>query len=166
MKVNAWRLAISAAAVLGLGLTAGCGDGGMSWGTKRSLYERLGGEAAIKAVVDDFVARISENPKVNITRKGSGRTEWQATPANVDRVKKLLVEQICSATGGPQKYSGRDMKTVHAGMNISDAEFDAAGADLKATLDKFKVPAAEQDELMKIIVGTRGDIVERPAAKM
>ena len=157
-----WRrtgLAIASAALLAVGF--GCGDGGMSWGPKKSLYERLGGETAIKAVVDDFVGRLAENPKVNITRKGSGRTEWKATPENVDRVKKLLVEQICSATGGPQKYTGRDMKTVHAGMNISDAEFDAAGADLKTTLDKFKVPQAEQDELMKIIVSTRGDIVER-----
>lgn len=164
MRAKIWQLAIGATAILSLGLSSGCNRCEVcSTGAKPSLYDRLGGEAAIKAVVDDFVGRISENPKVNITRKGSGRTEWQATPANVDRVKKLLVEQICSATGGPQKYSGRDMKTVHAGMNISDAEFDAAGADLKATLDKFKVPAAEQDELMKIIVGTRGDIVERPA---
>lgn len=164
MRSKIWQMAIGAAAILSLGLSSGCNNCSVSGaGPQRSLYERLGGEAAIQAVVDDFVGRISENPKVNITRKGSGRTEWQATPANVERVKKLLVEQICAATGGPQKYSGRDMKTVHAGMNISHGEFDAAGADLKATLDKFKVPAAEQDELMKIIVSTRGDIVERPA---
>ena len=147
-----------------LSVLVGCSDSGMAWGPKKSLYERLGGEKAITAVVDEFVARISDNPKVNITRKGAPKT-WDATPANVDHVKRMLVAQICEATGGPQKYTGRDMKSVHTGMRISDAEFDAAGADLVATLNKFNVPKAEQDELMKIIVSTRGDIVEVPAKK-
>jgi truncated hemoglobin YjbI len=127
---------------------------------QRTLYERLGGEAAIKAVIDDFVARSADNPKVNFFRKGTAK-EWKPTPAQVDNLKKLLVEQVASAAGGPQKYTGRSMKEVHAGMGITQAEFDALAADLKASLDKFRVPAKEQDELLKIIASTAPDIVEK-----
>jgi hemoglobin len=126
----------------------------------KSLYERLGGEAAVKAVVDDFVARAAADPKVNFTRKGTA-VEWEATPGNVARLKKSLVQLIGAVTGGPQKYQGRSMKDAHRGMKISDAEFNALAADLKATLDKLKVPSKEQDELFKIIESTRKDIVEK-----
>ncbi|MGL5097010.1 MAG: group I truncated hemoglobin, partial [Planctomycetia bacterium] len=125
----------------------------------KSLYERLGGEPAVKAVVDDFVARTAGNPKVNFTRKGTA-VEWPATPENVARLKGHLVDMIGAATGGPQKYKGRAMKASHAGMKITNAEFDALAGDLKATLNKFKVPDAEQKELFAIIGSTRGDIVE------
>lgn len=127
---------------------------------EKTLYERLGGEKAIEAVVDDFVGRAAANPKVNITRKGTPM-EWKATPENVAAVKKHLVMLVGMLTGGPQKYQGRDMKTAHKGMMITDAEFDAIAGDLKATLDKFNVPAKEQDELLKIVGSTRGDIVEK-----
>ncbi|MDP1798740.1 MAG: group 1 truncated hemoglobin [Planctomycetaceae bacterium] len=126
-----------------------------------TLYARLGGEPAIKAVVDDFVARASANPKVNVTRKGVGK-EWNPTPENVAKLKMHLVNMIGMVTGGPQKYTGRDMKTAHAGMKITNAEFDAAAEDLVATLNKLKVPAAEQKELLDIIGTTRKDIVEKP----
>jgi hemoglobin len=129
----------------------------------KTLYDRLGGDQAIRAVVDDLVARAAADPKVNFTRKGTPK-EWKPTPENVEHVKKMLVELIASATGGPQKYTGKSMKDVHAGMKITHAEFDALAADLKATLDKFKVPAREQDELMKIVAATAPDIVE-PAKK-
>jgi hemoglobin len=122
------------------------------------LYDRLGGEAAIKAVVDDFVGRAAGDPKVNFTRKGI--KEWEASEANVAKLKKHLVALIGAVTGGPQKYEGRDMKSLHAGMKITTAEFNALAGDLKATLDKFKVPAKEQDELLKIIGSTAADIVE------
>ena len=123
-----------------------------------SLYERLGGEAAVKAVVDDFVGRAAGNPKVNFTRKGI--KEWEASEANVAKLKTNLVNLIGALTGGPQKYTGKDMKSLHAGMKITTAEFGALAGDLKATLDKFKVPAKEQAELMSIVGSTQGDIVE------
>ncbi len=123
-----------------------------------SLYDRLGGEAAVKAVVDDFVGRAAGNPKVNFSRKGI--KEWDASEANVAKLKTSLVNLIGALTGGPQKYAGKDMKSLHAGMKITTAEFGALAGDLKATLDKFKVPAKEQAELMKIVGSTQGDIVE------
>lgn len=127
---------------------------------EKSLYERLGGEKAITAVVDDFVARAAKNDKVNFFRKGTDK-EWKPTPAQVDQLKKHLVDLIGMATGGPQKYSGRDMKSSHAGMKITEAEFNALAADLKDTLDKFNVPAKEQGELFKIVGSTKDDIVEK-----
>lgn len=127
---------------------------------EKSLYERLGGEAAVKAVIDDFVARTAANPKVNFTRKGTPM-EWEATPGNIARLKGHLVDLVGMVTGGPQKYTGRSMKASHKGMGITDAEFDAIAGDLKATLDKFNVPAKEQDELLKIVGSTRADIVEK-----
>jgi hemoglobin len=127
---------------------------------EKTLYERLGGEAAVKAVVDDFVARAAADTRVNFTRKGTGQ-EWEPTPPNVARLKRSLVQMVGAVTGGPQKYEGRSMKDVHKGMKITGAEFDALAADLKATLDKFEVPPREQQELLKIVASTRGDIVEK-----
>ena len=126
---------------------------------KQSLYTRLGGEPAIKAVVDDFVGRAASNPKVNFTRAGTP-VEWKATDENVAKLKKHLVQMVCAVSGGPQKYEGRDMKSSHAGMKITNAEFDAIAGDLIATLKKFNVPQAEIDELVGIVATTRSDIVE------
>lgn len=124
-----------------------------------SLYERLGGEPAITAVVDDFVNRAAGDPAVNFVRKGTGE-EWDASPENVATLKKHLTQFICSATGGSQVYQGMDMKTTHEGMQISEAEFGAIAADLKASLDKFNVPAQEQQELLTIVGTTKDSIVE------
>jgi hemoglobin len=71
----------------------------------------------------------------------------------------LLVEQICAATGGPCTYTGKDMVTVHTGMKINDAQFDALVEDLVVSLDKFQVPAAEKGELLGALGAMRGDIV-------
>jgi hemoglobin len=126
----------------------------------RSLYERLGGEAGITAVVDDFVARAAANPAVNFARKGTANA-WDPTPANVARLKQGLVDYFAQAAGGPLKYTGPNMKAVHKGMMITDAEFDALAGDLQASLGKLKVGAAERAELMKAVAATRGDIVEK-----
>jgi hemoglobin len=118
-----------------------------------SLYQRLGGLEAITAVVDDFVANVADDSRIN------------ARFANTDipRLKRLLVEQICNGTGGPCTYTGRDMKTTHAGMGITDAEFDALVEDLVRSLDRFKVPAAEKQELLGILDPMKADIVEPEA---
>ena len=146
---------------------AGCNDKdkadtGPKPAAAKSLYDRLGGENAITAVVDDFVNRGAANPKVNFTRKGVPGHEWSATPQNVEKLKRQLVEFIAANTGGPQKYTGRDMVTVHKGMKITNAEFDALAGDLKASLDKFNVPQKEQQELLTIVGSTKPQIVEMP----
>ena len=129
---------------------------------RRTLYDRLGGEKAIAALVDDLVARSAANPAVNFTREGTPR-QWQATPQNVARLKTRLVQFLGTATGGPQRYEGEDMVTVHRGMHITDAEFDGFAADLKASMEKLGITEKEQKELLETVGSARGAIVEQPA---
>jgi len=114
---------------------------GMQPMAQKSLYDRLGGKDAITAVVDDFVGNVA----------GDKRTNGFFAKADVPRLKRNLVDQICSATGGPCVYTGKDMKTAHKGMGISDADFNALVEDLVKSLNKFNVPAKEQGELLGIL---------------
>jgi hemoglobin len=115
----------------------------------QSLYQRLGGKEAITAVVDDFVGNVAADARIN----------KRFANANIPRLKMLLVEQICAAGGGPCTYSGRDMTTAHAGMNIQGAEFDALVEDLVKSLDKFKVAAKEKGELLGALGAMKPAIV-------
>ena len=117
---------------------------------QRSLYDRLGGREAVVAVIDDFVGRCS----------GDSRINGKFARTDVPRLKAMLVDQVCSATGGPETYSGRGMRETHDGMGVTAGEFDALVEDLVATLDQFSVPAAEQGELLGILGPLRSDIVE------
>jgi hemoglobin len=142
-----WRGAIGgmmAAAVL----AAGCGETMMQ---KQSLYDRLGGKPAIQAVVDDFVGNVAADPRINKRFAG----------ANIPRLKTMLVDQVCEASGGPCRYTGASMKAAHAGMKISEAEFSALVEDLDKSLDKFKVPPREKGELLSALAGMKGDIVNQ-----
>ncbi len=141
--------------IVGLGLL-GCQ---MTGDQTPSLYERLGGEPAIRAVIEKFVARAAANPAVNFTRAGTP-AEWEATPEKIAHLQDLLVEFVAEATGGPQKYSGRGMAAAHDNMQINDAEFDAIAADLQAVLEEMQVPAQESQELLEIVGSTRRAIVE------
>jgi hemoglobin len=121
---------------------------------QRSLFDRLGGEEAVVAVVDDFVARVAGDARINA----------KFARSDVPRIKAMLVEQVCAATGGPGSYTGRGMRETHEHMGVTAGEFDALVADLVATLNHFQVPAAEQDELLGILGPLRGDIVEVESA--
>lgn len=116
----------------------------------RSLYERLGGKDAIASVVDDFVARCAAD----------GRINGKFARTDIPRLKKMLIDQVCEASGGPCTYSGRDMKETHTGMGVTSGEFDALVEDLVATLGRFDVPKAEQDELLGLLGPTKNYIVE------
>jgi hemoglobin len=136
---------------------------------KLALFDRLGGEKGITAIVEDATPRILQDPRVNFQRNGVTSTgfslkrektvTWQATPENVAQLKKHLVQFISLASGGPAHYEGKDMKSVHAGMKISNPEFDAAVGDVKASLDKLQLPNKEQKELLAIVESTRPQIV-------
>jgi hemoglobin len=123
--------------------------------TAKSLWERLGGEKGVAKVVDDFVALAGKDPKVNFFRDG----KYKLDDKGVAKMKQHLVEFVSAATGGPLKYSGRDMKEVHKDMAITDEEFDACVKDLKNALEKNDVEAADKDALVKIVESTRRDIV-------
>ena len=138
---------------------------------KKPLYDRLGGEEGIAAIVDDFTTRVLADPRVNWERKGVTRggfslsrnesVAWDPNPQNVDRLKKHMRQFIALATGGPTVYDGRNMKEVHAGLHITNPEFDATIGDMKATLDKLQIPTDEQKELLAILESTRPQVSEQ-----
>jgi hemoglobin len=114
-----------------------------------SLYDRLGGQEAIHAVVDDFVANVAADERIN---------RFFAS-TDMARLKRLLAEQICAGAGGPCTYSGRDMRSAHAGMGVDGSHFEALVGDLARSLDKFKVPEREKNELLGILGPMKGEIV-------
>jgi len=136
--------------------TSGSGMSKSTAMVDKSLYDRLGGKPAITAVVDDFVGRVAADNRIN----------GKFANTDIPRLKMLLVEQICQASGGPCTYTGRSMKATHAGMGVSSGDFDALVGDLVATLNKFKVPEREKSELLGALGPMKGDIVEKPMSSM
>ncbi len=117
---------------------------------EKTLYERLGGLDAITAVVESFRDTVAADDRINLK---FARTD-------LARLRKMLIDQVCEATSGPCHYNGRGMKEAHAGMKVTNGEFNALVEDLVATLSQFKVPKAEQDELLAILGPLKSEIVE------
>jgi hemoglobin len=120
-----------------------------------SLYKRLGRYDAIAAVTDDFVGRLATDPQLAKFFVGHSSD-------SIKKIRQLIVDQLCAATGGPCVYIGRDMKTSHAGLGITAKDWDTSVTHLTATLDKFSVPAKEKDEVFTALTALRKDIVEKP----
>jgi hemoglobin len=121
----------------------------------QSLYDRLGGVYAISVVVDDFIDRIMGDPRLNANPRVD-EAHHRVTPPGF---KYYVTEQVCSAAGGPQTYSGRTMLETHRELLITGEEWDAFMDDFHQTLAKFDVPARERGELDAIIESTQDDIV-------
>ena len=119
----------------------------------KSLYERLGRYDAITAVADDLLPRLASDPLL-------GRFWTHRSADGVAREKQLLIDFLCHSAGGPMYYTGRSMKLSHAGMRISSTDWDAFMKHVRATLDKFNLPATERNETLAFVEGTRADIVE------
>lgn len=116
----------------------------------KTLYERLGGKEGIVKVVDDFAARCVADARIN----------KKFAKSDAARLKTMLVDQICGATGGPCEYKGNDMKTAHKNMGVTDGEFTALVENLVASLDHLKVPEAEKKELLALLGPMKPKIVE------
>jgi hemoglobin len=119
---------------------------------EKPLYERLGGYNALAAVVDEFMKRLAEDKQL-------ARFLVGLSDDSKKRLRQHLLNQFCQATGGPCIYTGRDMKTVHTGLKITESDWDIAAKALVETLDKFKVPKKEKDEMVAIVVSLKKDIV-------
>ena len=119
-----------------------------------SLYKRLGGYDALAAVTDDFIGRLATDPK-------EGRFFVGLSTDSKVRVRQHVVDFLCVATGGPCKYTGRDMETAHTGLNITEDDWTISVKALTDTLNKFKVPAREQGEVISAIAGLKSKIVGR-----
>jgi hemoglobin len=129
-----------------------CASMGQEAPSVPSLYKRLGGREGIAIVVDDFVANMVADGRVNARFKGM-------KPPEVSKLKSNLSDQICDATGGPCSYLGRDMKTTHAGMKITEAEWNATVENLVKALDKNNVAAPAKQELLGALGPMKKDIV-------
>lgn len=134
--------------------SAACGGTSSTTGTttptQRPLYDRIGGMDAIKLVVEQFVANVLADTRINA---------FFIDKADPARLKEKLVEQICAASGGPCKYTGKNMREAHAGMGVTDADFTALVEDLIAALKQYNVPQPEQDELLTKLGALKPEIV-------
>ena len=133
-------------------LAIGCFN--IAYAQGKSLYSRLGGKKAITAVVDEFVNNVAGDSRINKFFADTAKD-----PKRLAKFKGNLVDQICQASGGPCKYKGKDMKTAHKGMAITDADFGALVEDLVKALDKFNVGATEKNELLGALGGLKDQIV-------
>jgi hemoglobin len=119
-----------------------------------TLYKRLGGYDALAAVTDDFIGRLATDPKL-------GRFFVGLSTDSKTRVRQHVVDFLCVATGGPCKYTGRDMETAHTGLNINEEDWTISVKALTDTLNKFKVPAREQGEVLSAVSSLKSKIVGR-----
>ncbi len=146
-------------ALLALALGVGCApppalDAAPAEALTVSLYERLGGLPAITAVVDDFIGRLKKDPVV--------KDRFEAL--NVPRFRAKLIEQVGELSGGPQRYTGIDMLTLHTGMDITEEEFNAVVGDLTGSLNAFRVPEREQGEMLAALGQLKDQIVAPPVS--
>jgi hemoglobin len=127
---------------------------------KKTLFERLGGTYAIAALTDDFVDRLLSDDVIVANEQVVAAL--QPTPFNkVPGLKFHITALICHLTGGPENYTGRTMEASHKHLAINEAEWNATVADLKASLDKFKICPEDQKELLELVASTKGAIVTK-----
>jgi hemoglobin len=125
----------------------------MNGGSKKSLYERLGGYDGISAVANALLPRLASDPLL--------RRFWDNRGDDgIAREKQLLIDFLCHSAGGPVYYTGREMKLSHKGMRISPADWQSFMGHVEATLTHFQLPDPERGEVIAFIESTKADIVE------
>ncbi len=121
---------------------------------EKTLYERLGGYDAIAAFMKDYISRIRADPQ--FARFGTGRGTDKK-----NRDTQLNIDYMCKLAGGTNYYMGRDMKTAHGGLRITEAEWAANMKYMAEALDRYKIPARERGEVLALVDHMRQDIVEK-----
>jgi hemoglobin len=117
----------------------------------KTLYESMGGEPALRAALDHFADIVVADDRINFT----------FAEANMAKFKQLLFEQLCNLSGGPCKYTGRDMRSSHAKLKINNAEFNALAEDLYISLGQAGVPYRLQNKLMALLAPMQHEIVTK-----
>jgi hemoglobin len=117
----------------------------------KTLYESMGGEMVLRTAVDHFADNVQTDNRINFT----------FAEADISKFKRLIFEQLCNLSGGPCKYTGRDMRTSHAKLKINNAEFNALAEDLYIALDQAGVPYRLQNQLMALLAPMQHQIVTR-----
>jgi len=119
---------------------------------EKSLYERLGGYDALTKVVDEFISQLGKDKQLSRFLVG-------LSDDSKKKLRQHVVDQFCQVTGGPCIYIGREMKTVHTGLKITESDWEIAAKALVAALDKYKVGQKEKDEVVAFVTGLKKDIV-------
>ena len=143
-------LARALAGLVLVSLLAGCAHRTAQPAADTTLYQRLGGQPAISAVVDDAIANVAADSRIS----------QRFASTDLARLKSGLVEFLCDRSGGPCRYRGRNMADAHEGMKIRADEFDALVEDLVKSLDKYNVPAREKGELLTMLGRMKNAIIE------
>ena len=117
----------------------------------KTLYEAMGGETVLRSAVAHFADNVVADDRINFT----------FAEANMDKFRQLLFEQFCNLSGGPCKYTGRDMRTSHVKLHINNAEFNALAEDLYIGLDQAGVPYRLQNKLMALLAPMQHEIVSK-----
>ena len=125
----------------------------MATASEKSLYERIGGYDAIAAATDELLRRLTSDPDIGFYWRGHSTDSMR-------RDRQLIVDFLCEAIGGPVIYRGRDMKTSHEGLRITEREWEIFMAHTAATLEHFEVPEQEKQEFLACAASLKGDIVE------
>lgn len=120
---------------------------------EKSLYRRLGGYDAIAAFADDLLPRLLADPQLGIYWKGKCKD-------SLIKERQILVDYLCAATGGPVNYTGRDMKTSHEGLGISESDWDVFAKHAVASLEDLGVPQKEKNDVLTLAASLKADIVE------
>jgi hemoglobin len=115
-----------------------------------SLYDRLGGEAGIAAIVNDVIGAHLANPAVQARF---------LNVSDIEHAKKMATQFFCAGSGGPQAYTGKDMRTAHKGMNISEQEYLAVVDDIMGALDKHRIDEATRKDVLAILYSLKGEII-------
>jgi hemoglobin len=126
----------------------------------QTLYDRLGGASAIYAITNSYIDRLMQDPRVNFAREGHAHA-WTATPDSVARLKLYWAQYIDRLADGPQVYEGRSLADAHRGMDLSEGEWVATMEDLKLTLDEYRVPPEDQNDLLKRVAATHDVVMSR-----
>ncbi len=126
----------------------------MTTSPEKSLYERIGGYDALAAATDDLLDRLTGDPQIGDYWKGHSTDSMK-------RDRQLIVDFLCEAFGGPVIYRGRDMRTSHIGLGISESDWDVFVGHAVATLDRFEVHGQEREDFLAAVASLKDDIVER-----
>ena len=127
----------------------------MSIASEKSLYERLGGYDGLAGATDELLRRVTSDPDIGVYWRGHSTDSMK-------RDRQLIVDFPCEATGGPVIYRGRDMKTSHVGLNITEREWEIFITHIIATLEKCEVPKQEKEEFLACANALKDEIVEKP----
>ena len=120
-----------------------------------SLYEKIGGGAAVDAAVELFYKKVLADDRV----------KHFFDDVSMDKQRRKQKEFLSAALGGPLPWTGKDMRKAHADMGLTDAHFNAIAENLQATLEELRVSKDLIDQVMAIVASTRDDVLNRPSQK-